>query len=59
MKFAEHQEAIETLSKALADMIEMYAQKKRSGVRLGKARAALTNHGVWPTQSPVSEEVSR
>lgn len=46
----------ERLSDALADMIAMYEQKKRNGVRLGKARAALTSFGRWPEATPVSEE---
>lgn len=46
----------ERLSDALADMIEMYETKKRNGLRLGRARAALTNHGRWPEKSAQSEE---
>lgn len=47
--------SVEKLSAALADMIAMYESKKRNGIRLGNARAALTNHGIWP-KSPESEE---
>jgi hypothetical protein len=43
----------ERLSVALADMIAMYEAKKRDGLRLGKARAALTMHGKWP-ESPAT-----
>lgn len=43
------------LSAALADMIDMYETKKRNSVRLGNARAALTNHGVWPEKTSLSE----
>lgn len=36
------------LSKALADMIDMYESKKRDHKVLSRARVALTNHGIWP-----------
>lgn len=36
------------LSAALTDMIAMYEAKKRDGLRLGKARAALTQAGTPP-----------
>jgi hypothetical protein len=46
------------LSEALADMIAMYEAKKRDGVRLGKARAALTANGTWPaSQSDAAAEL--
>jgi hypothetical protein len=43
------------LSKALADMIAMYEGKKRDGLRLGNARAALNMHGV-PSPDPTRTE---
>ncbi len=46
--------SVEKLSTALADMIDMYETKRRNGVRLGKARAALNLHGITPIQ-PESE----
>jgi hypothetical protein len=48
----------ERLSAALADMITMYEAKKRDGLRLGRARAALTMHGKWP-ESPATVGAER
>jgi hypothetical protein len=44
------------LSAGLYDMIAMYETKKRNSVRLGKARAALTQHGVWPSPTAADTE---
>lgn len=41
----------ERLSTALADMIDMYEKKKRNGIRLGKARAALNQCRAAPAVS--------
>ena len=46
----------DALSRALADMIDMYKTKRRNGIRLGQARAALTNHGKWPESSESEKE---
>jgi hypothetical protein len=54
----ELRESKQRLSAALADMIDMYEKKKRNGIRLGNARAALTGWGVWPKKSSESEEAS-
>jgi len=51
--------SVRRLSAALSDMIALYEGKRRDGIRLGNARAALNLHGIAPLEQDPTPAESR